>query len=171
MGSMADDSLKTNLSNPARTYLWEAMFTNPIGGGDAEVLMIRCQSAGVPGRSVGEILVPFKQTPGIKFPGKHVVSHAWATSFIEGMDKKVFNAIHAWNQAIVHDRLGVGGPDVAIKSNIYLRLLNTLGEVIMKIKFVGCYPQAVDDVPLAMDSEAAIYYTVTWSFDHWEEEA
>jgi len=170
MVNMSADNLKANLSNPARTYLWEAMFTNPIGGGDAEVLMLRCQSANIPGRSVGEILIPFKQTPGIKFPGKLTVSHTWVTTFIEGMDKKVFDAIHAWDQAVVHDRLGIGGPDVAIKSNIYLRLLDTQGKVIMKIKFVGCYPQAVDEVPVAMDSEAAVFYSVTWSYDHWEEE-
>ena len=167
---MSADNLKNNLSNPARAYLWEAMFTNPIGGGSAEVLMLRCQSANIPGRSVGEILIPFKQTAGIKFPGKLTVSHTWTTTFVEGMDKKVFNAIHAWNQAVVHDRLGVGGPDVTIKANEYLRLLDTQGNVIMKIKFVGMYPQAVDDVPVAMDSEAAVYYSVTWSFDHWEEE-
>lgn len=170
MGNMSADNLKNNLSNPARAYLWEVMFTNPIGGGNAEVLMLRCQSANIPGSSFGEILIPFKQTPGIKFPGKLTVSHAWATTFIEGMDKKVFDAIHAWRQAIVHDRLGIGGPDIAIKANVYLRLLDTQGNVIMKVKFVGMYPQAVDDVPVAMDSEAAVYYSVTWSFDHWEEE-
>lgn len=169
MGNMGADCLKNNLSNPARTYLWEAMFTNPIGGGDADVLMLRCQTTNIPGRSVGEILVPFKQSPGVKFPGKLTVSHTWICSFIEGIDKKVFNAIYAWKQAIVHDKLNVGGPDIAIKSDIYLRLLDTKGVVFLKIKLVGCYPQAVDDVPLAYEDEDTIKYSVTFSFDYWTE--
>lgn len=169
MGNMGADSLKQNLSNPARTYLWEVMFSNPIGGGDRDVLMLRCQTANIPGRSVGEILVPFKQSAGIKFPGKLTVSHTWACTFIEGTDKKVFDALYAWDQAVIHDKLNIGGPDTAIKSDIYLRLLDTKGSVCLKIKLVGCYPQARDDVPVAYEDEDTIKYPVTFSYDYWEE--
>jgi len=170
MSNMGVDSLKNNLSNPARTYLWEVMFSNPIGGGDADALMLRCQTTNIPGRSLGEILVPFKQSAGIKFPGKYTVTHTWACSFIEGVDAKVFNAVYAWKQAIVHDKLNVGGPDVIIKANIYLRLLDTKGSVYQKIKMVGCYPQELEEVPLAYEDEKVIMYPVTFSFDHWEKE-
>jgi len=170
MSNMGADSLKNNLSNPARTYLWEVMFSNPVGGGDADALMLRCQTANIPGRSLGEILVPFKQSAGIKFPGKYTVSHTWACTFIEGTDKKIFDALYAWKQAIVHDKLNVGGPDTVIKANIYLRLLDTKGSVYLKIKLVGCYPQEVDEVPLAYEDEDSIKYPATFSFDHWEKE-
>jgi hypothetical protein len=169
--NMSADNLKHNLTNPARSYLWEVMFPNPIGGGDAEVLEIRCQSANIPGRSFGEIKIPFKASPGIKFPGKLTMSQTWVTTFVEGVDKKVFDALHAWQQTIIHDRLGVGGPDILTKADIYLRLLDTQGNVFQKIRFVGAYPQAVDDIPVAYEDEKEIRYNVTWSYDFWEEVA
>ena len=170
MSNMGQDALSNNLSNPAKTYLWEVIFTNPIGGGDADTLMLRCQNTVIPGKSIGEILVPFKQSPGIKFPGKLTMSHSWTCSFIEGTDKKVFDALHAWHQLIVHDKLNVGLPDVAIKANIHLRLLDTTGTAYMKIKFVGAYVQEIAEVPLAYEDEASIIYPVTFSYDRWEEE-
>ena len=169
MGNMGADSLANNLSNPARTYLWEVMFANPVGGGDKDVLTLRCQTTNLPGRSVGEILIPFKASPGIKVPGKLTMSHTWVSSFIEGADKKVFAALHAWQQIITHDRLNIGGPTIAIKTDIYLRLLDTKGAVYLKIRLVGCYVQAVDDVALAYTDEDTIKYSATFSYDFWEE--
>jgi len=169
MGNMSVDNLKNNLTNPARLYLWEVLFTNPIGGGDAESLELRCQTTSIPGRSVGEILVPFKATAGLKFPGKLTMSHTWPATFVESIDKKVFDALQAWDQAIVDARTGVGGLDVAIKSNIYLRLQDAAGNVYLKIKLVGCYVQAVDEVPLAFETEGVIMYSVTFSYDYWED--
>jgi len=169
MANMGADSLRTNLTNPARTYLWEVMFANPIGEGDADVLMLRCQTTNIPGSSVGEILVPYKQSAGIKFPGKLTMSHTWTCTFVESSDKKVFDALHSWRQAIVHSRLNVGGPDIAIKSDIYLRLLDTKGQVYQTIRLVGCYIQAVDDTPLAYEDEDVVRYSATFSYDYWEE--
>jgi len=167
MSNMGADSLKNNLSNPARVYLWEVVFSNPIGGGDAEALMLRCQTTAIPGRSVGEILIPFKQSAGVKFPGKLTMSHTWAATFIEGTDKKVFEALHAWEQAIVHDRLNTGLPDVAIKANIYLRLLDSQGDPHLSIKLVGCYPQETAEVPLTYEDEDTVKYPATFSYDYW----
>jgi len=168
MSKMSADNLKYNLTNPAKTYLWEVTFSSPIGGGDAEVLELRCQSTVIPGRGVGEILVPYKNTPGIKYPGKPMVPHTWTCTFIEGTDRKVFDALNAWNQAIVDLRTGVGGLALNIKTDIYLRLLDPPGSVFQKIKLIGCYIQDVPDVPLAYEDEANIMYTCTFSYDYWE---
>lgn len=169
MSNMSADNLRNNLNNPARLYLWDVVFINPVGGGDADALELRCQTATIPGRSVGEILVPFKGTAGIKFTGKLTMSHTWVASFVEGIDKKVFNALHAWQQAIMNARTGIGGLDTMIKANIFLRLIDVAGNVFMKIKLVGCYLQAVDDVPVAFDTEGVVMYGTTFSYDYWEE--
>ncbi|MBE3101936.1 MAG: hypothetical protein IMZ47_06660 [Firmicutes bacterium] len=169
MAKMSTEDFKNNLNNPARLYLWDVMFTNPVGGGDAESLELRCQTTAIPGRSLGEILIPFKATPGIKVPGKLNMSHSWPATFVEGTDKKVFAAIHAWNQAIINARTGIGGPDTLIKANIYIRLLDSTGACYQKIRIVGCYPQSVADVPLAFETEGVVMYSVTFSYDYWEE--
>jgi hypothetical protein len=164
---MSQDNLKANVSNFARQYLWELQFAKVIGGGDSTALAIRCQSTAMPGSSFGSILIPFKQGPGIKVPGKLTVPHTWTATFVEGTDKKVFDAIYGWKQLVVHDRLNIGGPDVAIKSDVYLSLLDMAGAVTTKVKLVGCYPEAMPDTPLAYDAEAVVVYTVTWSYDSW----
>jgi hypothetical protein len=168
MTKMNADNLKNNLTNLAREYLWEVDFVSPIGGGDAEALNARCQSTAIPGSSFGSILIPFKASPGIKFPGKLNMPHAWTCTFVEGADKKVFEAIHEWKQLVIHDRLNVGSPDVAIKSDVYLRLLDIQGNTTGRYKIVGCYPELVDDTPLAYDREGPIVFTVTFSYDRWE---
>ena len=168
MSRMGADNLGANITNLARKYLWEVMFANPIGGGDAEALMLRAQSTAIPGSSFGAILIPFKQSPGIKFPGKLTMPHTWTTTFVEGTDKKVFDAIYAWKQLVVHDRLNVGGPDIIIKSDIYLNLLSQAGVTTSRFKLVGCYPELMDDTPLSYDEETGLMYTVTFSYDRWE---
>ncbi len=168
MSLMSADNLRNNLSNPARTYLWEVMFTNPIGGGDTEILELRCQSAVIPGRAVGEILIPFKNTPGIKYPGKPTLSHTWTAMFVEGTDGKVFDALQAWSEAINSLKTGVGGLDPTIKTDIYLRLIDPPGNVYKCIKLVGCYLQNVDEVPVAYEDESIIMYSGTFSYDYWE---
>lgn len=169
MAKMSAEDFKNNLNNPARLYLWEVMFTNPIGGGDAEALELRCQTTAIPGRSVGEILIPFKATAGVKVPGKLSMSHSWPTTFVESTDKKVFAALQAWNQTIINARTGIGGPDTLIKANIYLRLLDAAGTVYQKIRMVGCYPQNVADTPLSFETEGVVMYSVGFSYDFWDE--
>lgn len=169
MAKLSAEDFKNNLNNPARVYLWDVMFTNPIGGGDAEALELRCQTTAIPGRGVGEILVPFKGTAGLKFPGKLTMSHIWPATFIESTDKKVFDALYAWNQAIIDARTGIGGLDITIKANIYLRLVDATGNIYQKIRIVGCYPQDVPDVPVAFETEGVIMYAASFSYDYWEE--
>jgi hypothetical protein len=168
MADMSADVLKNNLTNPAKTYLWEMLFTNPIGGGDSDVMDLRCQTTVIPGRGHGQITVPFKGTPGIVFPGKLTMSHTWTMTFIEGTDRKVFDALHGWQEAITGARTGVGGPDVAIKADVYLRCLSMQGEVWMTIKAIGMFVQNVDDVPLNYEDDTSIYFNATFSFDRWE---
>ena len=70
MALMGLDSLKSNLTNPARTYLWEVVIPVPIGNGDTDTYTVRAQTTEIPARSNGEITIPFKQTAGIKVAGK-----------------------------------------------------------------------------------------------------
>jgi hypothetical protein len=166
---MSADVLSNNLTNPAKSFLWEVMFTNPIGGGDAKALETRCQTASIPGRSFGSIIIPFKGTAGIKFPGKLNMDHTWSTTFVESTaDQKTFNAIYAWKQAVLDAKTGIGGPDIAIKSNIYLKCLDQAGNTWLTIKMTGCYPENMSDTPLSYAANEEIRFSVTWAYDRWE---
>ncbi len=169
MPDMSADVLKNNLTNPAKSYLWYVMFTNPIGGGDADALDTRCRSASIPGRSVGTIDIPYKGTAGIRVPGKLQMSHSWSVSFLENTeDQKTYNALYAWHEAIVGARTGIGGPDLAVKSDIYLRCIDQAGNVWLTIKLIGAFPSELGDVSLSYEDNSTIQFPVTWSYDRWE---
>lgn len=161
------NSLSNNLLNPARIYLWEMIIPSPVGG-DSETMLIRCQSTTMPGRSVGEILIPYKQTAGIKYPGKLAYTHTIDFTFIEGEDRDIFKGLYDWCNAIIGDKTGISIGRTVIKTDIYINLLNTDGTTAMSIKLKGCYCQAVSDIPLSYNDEAPITFTGTFSYDSWE---
>lgn len=169
MAQMGMDTLKANLTNPARVYLWEMLIMNPLGGGDEEALSVRCQSTSVPGKSFGEIPIPFRQTAGIRIHGKETYPHTIVLTILEGEDKRIFDAIHQWHQRIVHNRTGQGLPDDEIKRELILNMLRTGGDHWMNIKLIGAWPSLIADEALAYDAEAVITYDVTFTYDRWEE--
>lgn len=167
MTQMGVTNLKSNLTNPARVYLWEVLIPNPIGGGDYETLMLRAQSTSQPERSVGAINIPFKQSAGIVYPGKLTYPHTWDVTFVEGEDRAIFDAFYAWAQKIVHDKDNVSSGE--IKTNLYLNLVDTKGDINKRIKLVGCYPQAIGAVTLDYGAEGQVALPVTFAYDSWEE--
>ena len=169
MGNMGIDALRARLTNPARIYLWEVEFVNPVGGGDRDALKIQCQSTQKPGRSVGRIHVPYKGTGGVNFPGKVTFSHEWTCTFVENsVDMAIGKALHGWQQAMMNATTGQGGLDTDIKSNLYLRLKDQTEAVVETIKIVGGFPLSVDDIPLTFEEEAVLIYNTTWAYDYWE---
>lgn len=168
MNNMAVSSLKSNLTNPQRTYTWNMIIPNPIGGGDTETLMLRCQSTSIPARTIGAIPVPYKQSGGVNFHGKLGYTHSWSCTMIEGEDRRIFDSMYAWHQNIVHDIDNVGIGDISIKSDIIIQMLSTKGEETMRIKLVGCFPTSLGEVSLSYGDEQVVNYACTFSFDSWE---
>lgn len=164
MPEMSVDSLKNNLTNPARNYLWEVLFANPKGG-DTTTLLLRCRSTSIPGVSVGKIHIPYKQSGGIEYPGKKTFSHTWSCVFVEGEDRAMWDAFYDWTQAIIDAETGLGS--LSIKTDIYLHLINTDGTVAKKIKMVGCYVESQDDVAISQSDEGEIEISITFSYDYW----
>ena len=164
MTTMNASALANNLTNPAKTYLWEMMFPDPTGG-DAETLLLRCQSAVLPGRGLSEILIPFKQSAGIKFPGKLTYPQTFTLVFEEGEDRAIFDAFYTWNQSILNDETNIGA--ISVKKDIHLHLIDTDGTVALRIRFVGCFPQDVPDIALDYGSDERIRFSITFSYDAW----
>jgi len=165
MVEMNVDSLRNNITNPARNYLWEVIIPSPPEG-STETIMLRAQTASIPERSFGSILIPFKQTGGVKFPGKITYPHTWDVTFVDGEDREMLKTFYDWMNQIIHDRFFIVSVD--FKTDIYLHLINQDNTVAKKIKLVGTYPERLADVNLPQDSEDAIMFTVTFSYDRWE---
>ena len=164
MAEMSVNALKNNLTNPARDYLWEVIFASPLGG-DTNTLLLRARSSIIPGRSVGNIHIPFKQTGGVEYPGKLTFSHNWTCTFVEGEDAKMWKAFYDWAQKIINTETGIG--NFSIKTDIYLNLLNTDGSSRMKIKIVGAFIKEAADITFDYVSDKEINIATTWSYDYW----
>ena len=98
MSNLGVDSLKGNLTNPSRSYLWDVLIPIPIGGGDFATYQIRAQSTQIPQSSTTSIHIDYKQTAGIELAGKKSYEHTWACAFLESEDHKTYDALYAWQQ-------------------------------------------------------------------------
>lgn len=168
MDKMSVGNLRANLSNPARDYLFDVIIPNPVGGGDAETLLLRAQSASLPGRGVGVIKVPYKQSAGINYHGKLQYGQSWTVTFVEGEDRRVFDILHAWNQNIIHDVANVGIGDVFISQDIIFKCITTKGEEWNYITLKNAFPSNVSDVPMSYNNQDIVHYSVTFTYDSWE---
>jgi hypothetical protein len=170
MVQMGIESLKANLSNPARVYLWDVVIPAPVGGGNPDTFSLRCQTTSIPGKNFDPIpTVNYKQTAGAKYHGRLRYDQTWDMTFIEGEDAAIFQSFHDWCQQQINDRDGVGIDDISLKSDIIMRMLTSGGEEWLAIKLVGCYVQSMADVAMSYDTNDVVKFTVTMSFDRWEQ--
>lgn len=170
MAKVSADKLKVNLTNAQRSYMFEVIIPDPLGGGDQEALTVRAEATSIPGREFGTIHLDYKNTAGFNIPGKLKYAQTWSVTFKEGEDKKIRTAIQNWQQLIIHDTQMIGLGDALLKRNIYLRLLTSNDETVSNIKLVGAYPAKIDDATIDYQAEDIVKYNVTWSYDRWESE-
>ena len=150
--------------------MWQVLIPVPVGGGDPVTYQIRAQSSQIPGRSNDDISLPYMQTAGIVVAGKLAFPHKWACTFIEGEDKLVFDAIHSWQQLIVHDVAGIGVGDPSYKTDVYITLLTTQGDTFMALKIKGAWIQQNADLGLTYAAgDGTVKYAVTFTYDSWED--
>jgi len=161
-------NLKGNLTNPQRVYMWDVVIPEPIGGGDSDTLLLRARSSNIPGESVGQITIPYKQSAGFVVPGKRTLSHTWSCDFVEGEDAKISTALRAWLHECVNAE-GVGAGDENVKRDIYLVMLSTAGVETRKVKLIGCYVQDIAEAAVSYDTEAELLYSATFAYDEIEE--
>jgi hypothetical protein len=168
MSRMGINNVAANLGNLARSYLWQVEIPNPVGGGDSDTLMLRCQSASMPGRSVSVIEIPYKQSPELQFAGKLKYDHVFKCEFLESEDRTTFDAVYAWCQQIIDDVTNLGQGDITGKTDIYLTLLTTNDVPYNQIKLKNCFIESMDSTPLTYGGNEALKFGVTFRYDSWE---
>jgi hypothetical protein len=170
MGNMGVDNLKNHLTNAARVFLWDVLIPVPIGDGDSVTYQIRAQSSEIPARGNEVITIPYKATAGIRVAGKlNYGGNTWECTFIEGEDKKVFDAIFSWQQKIVDNVAGIGVGDPLYKTDVYITLQKVSGETFMKLKMKGAWIQNMGKTALQYGTDETIKYSVTFCFDSVED--
>jgi hypothetical protein len=162
------DTVRNILTNPARSYMFEMVIPNLLGGGDSGALTAQCQAAEIPEYSISAIHIPYKQSAGFDVPGIPKYD-PWNTTFIETEDLTVYKALYGW-QNLINDRANnTGLGDGQIRKDIYLNLLKTSdNSIYTKFRMIGGYPEAVGKVALQYGQDQLIQVSVTWKFVRWE---
>jgi hypothetical protein len=168
MGQMGADVLKNNLTNPARIYQWDFQIPAPVGGGDTDVWLLRAQSVHIPGKSFEDITIDYKATGGFVVPGRERYDHNFPVTIIESEDRKGFDGINGWMNAIRDAVSGQGSPDATLKTDAVLTLTDEQENTWLAIKLIGMYPKSVDNVDLNYNSSGVVKFNVTFSYDRWE---
>jgi|HubBroStandDraft_2_1064218.scaffolds.fasta_scaffold143613_2 hypothetical protein len=168
MGQMGADVLKNNLANAARTYQWDFQIPAPVGTGDTDVWLLRAQNVHIPGKSFEDIHIDYKATGGYNIPGREQYDHIFPVTLLEGEDALGFTAINSWMEQIRSAVGGTGSPDASLKTDAVLTMTDEQENPWLAIKLVGIYPKSVDNVDLNYNSSGVVKFSVTFSYDRWE---
>ena len=160
------ETIKSNLSSPARTYLWEFFVPNLPGGGDIDSIRTRCVVSEMPNVASEPITVDWKAMR-FKVAGKMNYGQTISLTFLESEDVKVIKALYAWRALVLDPETGTGGQPINYKADAYLELLGTDSNVYLDIRLIGSYPEDMPTIGLDMAGNDLIKPVLTLSYDRW----
>lgn len=163
---MSIESIKSNLSSPARTYLWEFFIPNLPGGGDIDAIRTRCVVSEMPNVASEPITVDWRAMK-FKVAGKMNMSHTISLTFLESEDVKIIKALYNWRALVLDPATGRGGQPINYKADAYLELLDTQGDVYCDIRLIGTYPEEMPTLGFDMATTDIAKPTLTLSYDRW----
>ena len=166
-------ALSANLGTPQRSFLWQVVIPNVIGGSgvDTTTLLLRAQSASLPERSQGRIEIPFQQGPKLQIPGKLEYPHTWDVTFVEGEDAQIMTAFYGWAQAMVNDvtnvASGVFPTDLA--TDVLFQLTSADGSTVTsEYTFHTAWVQKIGQVTMDYTNQEVVRLPITFAYQSWE---
>ena len=175
MAVLGVDDFKSKLrGGGARPNLFKATINFPgYANGDAELTSFLCETAQLPGSTLGQIVVPFRGRQ-LKMAGDRTFD-VWTVTIINDTDFAIKNAMERWMNGINSHSLNVRNP-AALTPLGYsvdgdVKQFGKGGDELKKYKFVGLYPTDLSPIELEWGSNDTIEeFTVTFSYQWWEAE-
>ena len=163
---MGIGSLKSNLTSPQRSFIFEVRIPQPQGssGANPVMLTVRAESTTIPKRGNSPIKLAYKQTAGMVIQGVDTNDHKWSVVFKEGEDAAVYTMIRKWQNQMVDAITGkANGP---YQTYIYCALQDVNGNDTMVVTLHNAWISGVDSPSLNYTTgDAILKYTVEFSFD------
>ncbi len=152
----------------------QGLANTSFGAGETEALSsFMIKTAAMPGRTIGEIIVPFRGRQ-LKVTGDSIFD-AWSVQIINDNNFAVRNAFERWQDAINGAATNVSGRGVDAASfdtyvaNLEIEQLSRTGAVIKRYVIVGAWPTVVDTIDVSYDSTDTIEeFAVTFAYQWWE---
>lgn len=142
----------------------------PTGGGDAEPLMIHCQSTVKPGVTIDEVMVAlFGHT--FVYAGRKVFSHDLNVTFVENVRGTIMRTIEKWDEMIrgtttQHGRFKNGTSGYAADGK--LKIFDNPGDLVLEYTLFNMWPASLPEVALDGTASNLITHSVGFKYDYYE---
>ena len=170
MAVLGVDDFKSKLrGGGARPNLFKATINFPgYANGDAELTSFLCETAQLPGSTMGTIVVPFRGRQ-LKMAGDRTFD-VWTVSIINDTDFAIRNAMERWmNGMNAHSaNTGLASP-VLYEADLRVEQLDRAGESIKEYIFRGAFPTDLSPIDLSYASTDEIErFQVTFQYQYFD---
>ena len=169
MAVLGVDDFKSKLKGGgARPNLFKATINFPAyAAGDSELTSFLCETAQLPGSTMGTIIVPFRGRQ-LKMAGDRTFAE-WTVTIINDTDFAVRNAMERWmNGMNAHSaNTGLVNP-VDYQADLKVEQLDKDGSIIKKYTFIDAFPTSISPIDLGYDANDVIEeFVCEWSYQYW----
>ena len=170
MAVLGVDDFKSKLrGGGARPNLFKATINFPgYANGDPELTSFLCETAQLPGSTMGTIIVPFRGRQ-LKMAGDRTFD-VWTVNIINDTDFAVRNSLERWMNGIndTAENTGVSSP-AEYQADLFVDQLDRDDTVLKSYIFRNAYPLTAAQIDVAADTTNTIEeFEVTWRYQHFE---
>ena len=170
MAVLGVDDFKSKLrGGGARPNLFKVTMNFPgYADGDTELTSFLCETAQLPGSTMGTIVIPFRGRQ-LKMAGDRTFA-AWTVQIINDTDFDVRNSMERWMNGInAHSaNTGLASP-IAYEADILVEQLDRDASVIKKYTLRGAFPTELSPIELSYDAVDQVErFQVTFEYQYFE---
>ena len=170
MAVLGVDDFKSKLrGGGARPNLFKATINFPaFAGGDAELTSFLCETAQLPGSTIGTIVVPFRGRQ-LKMAGDRVFAE-WSVTIINDTDFGVRNPMERWmNGMNAHSaNTGLASP-VSYEADLKIEQLDRAGSSVKEYILRGAFPTDLSPIDVSYATNDEIErFTCTFQYQYFD---
>jgi len=169
MAVLGVDDFKSKLrGGGARPNLFKATINFPAyAGGDPELTSFLCETAQLPGSTMGVIIVPFRGRQ-LKMAGDRTFAE-WTVTIINDTDFAIRNSMERWmNGMNAHSaNTGLASP-IAYEADLKVEQLDRAGESVKEYVLRGAFPTDLSPIDVSYATNDEIErFTVTFAYQYY----
>ena len=144
-------------------------------GGDAETILIQCQSASKPGVTIDEVAVAlFGHT--VVYAGRKVFAHDLNVTYVENVRGTIMRTMEKWDELIrgtltQHGRFKGGennGGTTGYATNGKFSIFDNVGDLALEYTLYNMWPATVPEVQFDGSASNLITHSIGFKYDWYE---
>jgi hypothetical protein len=141
-------------------------FASVPGGANAIPLLMQCQSAPKPGKTVAAVEV---QLFGYTFEhaGNATFGHSLSVTYVENRQLQIIKILEDWNTFCRNPLTQTGNYKADYTRNGILTLYDQTGAAVSEYSIFNCWPTEVPELSLDGTSSNVITVGSTFQYDYW----